>query len=220
VLVSLILLLTGAAILGYGVYLRISDKYKQTFIVLPSTSTGNVNLHVPRYDVILLAVGGALLLASILALISLSKNCVGVTFRVTYGLLAVVMLAAMVLVAALFFYVLSLQGKTSFKNDVEKVWLGAVQANATDICTFESKFKCRGFNDNECTNCQLGTESTCTSTQKTRCAACDDKKNDFTGNGCFNEFRDVLRIESIVIGAVCSVIALMLLIDLFVLCAL
>jgi Tetraspanin family len=218
-LVSFVLAFLGGFLFGYGLYLLVSKKYRNSYVDLQSTGSQDVSVHLPRIDIVLVIVGGVMVLFSIVAHIAMSRNCVGLTFRVMYGIFAVVILAAMILVAALYFYILRLQTTDKFKADAKNVWESSVQNEAKSICSVESGYKCRGFENQDCLNCRLGSEATCITAQKTLCAQCNSD-NDFTSKGCFNSINRTIRIQSIAIGSASTILALLLFVDLFVLCAL
>jgi hypothetical protein len=218
-LVSFVLALLGGVFFGYGLYLLVSKKYQNSYVDLQSNGAQDVSVHLPRIDIVLIIVGGVLILSSIAALVAMSRNCVGMTFRVMYGIFAVVMLAATILVAALYFYILRLQTRDTFKADARKIWVSSVQNNTKSVCSVESEYKCRGFDNQDCINCRLGSEATCNADQKAICPLCNND-NDFTSKGCFQSINRTLRTQSIAIGAASTALALLLFIDLFVLCAL
>jgi Tetraspanin family len=219
--VALVLLLAGGALLGYGVYLRLSKYHSQAFLDFARASNGSTNVLqvISQFDIAAMIVGAFVMLSGLIALIAVGRNCCGSLFRVVFFILALVILAALIGIAGLSFYLFHYQGQASFKTDTQALWAKQVQSSPNVICSIENSLRCRGFDNNNCATCPFGIESTCTQEEQVLCAKCSSKK-DYVAVGCFDKFRHALSRWYIIIGSVASGLALMQFVDLFALCQL
>jgi hypothetical protein len=161
--------------------------------------------------------GSIVLLTAVLGAASLVPSRAGKVFRITYGILGALLVLAFIGLATAMFYYLRL-GYSYHVGRSE--WEKYVKEESDEVCDIEEQYKCRGLHDNDCKNCRLGVESTCTENQKLSCAPCSGATKDNTSHGCMKHlYYDVLGL-TIKIGSVAVAVAVLILIDLFLLCLL
>jgi hypothetical protein len=218
-LIATLLVLSGSALAGFGIYLRVSKYRKDAFLDFATAANGSTDVlqKILQVDIAAMIVGAFLLVSGLVALFALARNCCGSMFRVFFFVLAVVILLSLAVIAGFAFFLLRYQGKASFRTKVQTVWGQQVRSKPNVICAIESNLQCRGFDNNDCKNCALGVESTCTAAQKLLCAPCSNK-TDNVAIGCFDDFRHTISRWFIIIGSVAGGLALLTFIDLFALC--
>lgn len=203
--VAILLLLLGGALLGLGIWLRVSEHGGPSSL---SYQQANLPDIMNWASIAAISVGGFILLAAIFALFALSRQCVGMVFRVVYILMALVILTALVLIAAVCFFILDRRDAPFVSDALQTAWKTTVTEQPRAICQIEAALKCRGFKDaacalEKCASCPLAAAS---GTAKTR--------------SCYGAILDDLRRVYLPAGIVAVVAGAFVLVDIFVTCAL
>jgi Tetraspanin family len=221
-LVTVLLLVAGAGLLGYGLYRRIkkSDTFDLNVEVKETKTLDSLVSFLLRFNLVLILVGAVLILSGIISILAQARNCAGSVFRFVFFFMAVAIFVVLAGLSAGSFYALARKDSGVVFDAFENAWVDSVGAVPEDVCALENKYKCRGFADNDCKTCPTGVGSVCTKTALTKCAPCTVGSSEYVGNGCWGEFDSRLRSFYIVMGAVGAVLAAIALIDIFVLCAL
>lgn len=84
------------------------------------------------------------------------------------------------------------------------------------VLQIEKRLSCRGLMDGDCKGCILGTESACTG--KTRCARCKVRRGPLVG--CYNKMLNSAKAAYLPVGIGTAVTAVVLLVDLILVCTL
>jgi hypothetical protein len=221
--VSTLILLAGAGLLGIGIWRRVKNgdgpfnlqysdvkDLKNVWSIVQSWSTAAIIL------------GAALLISGLFAVIAVSRNCLGSFSKVIYFILALVLTLALGAASGVSFYLLSVTKKSAdFESFIASTWEATVANEPQAICAIESDHACRGFASmGECTGCRLGVESTCTPLQRKRCAPCNTPTSTDVKNGCWAEFLSTFKRYYIIAGSVAAGLAILMFIDLCVVCGL
>lgn len=210
--IATVLLLLGGSLLGFGIWLRVSNSGGPTDLEYGSDNFFTIVLAAWIFAV---AIGGFFIVSAICAYVALAKRCVGQVFRVIYILTALVVLAVLLLVAVLSFIIIARRGDDKVRDFLQEAWNDTVDRNANVICGIEQEFKCRGFTSGACNG---ASEDTGFAEQCADCSNFGDGKTFETG--CYDEIVGDLRHVYLPLGIVSSVVALFVLVDVFVVCAL
>lgn len=106
--------------------------------------------------------------------------------------------------------------------EVKDVLSDAWRRTATDsdrkdsICRIEREFECRGFEDNECSGCLLGTEAACSSLPN--CVNCGRTPD--SAVGCFDEIVAWFRRFFLPMAITSGILAFVVLLDIIAACSL
>ncbi len=203
--VAILLLLMGGAMLGFGIWLQVTNKGGLVDLQYQGESFANVVLGAAKISII---IGVVFILTSVVSLIALARKCVGKVFRVIYILLALVILAALIIVSTVCFLIVANREADFFKNILEDAWKKAVVEKPKAICVIERQLNCRGFNDSKCVQEQ--------------CAQCDAIPGALQSGleSCYQAVKGDLRRVYLPLAIVSAVVGLIVLIDIFVVCAL
>lgn len=212
-LVSVLLLLSGAALLGVGIWLHVTDNGGPVGLDYDSDRYLDVVIHM---GIAAMIAGGFLILTGVVSLISLARNCVGITFRVIYVLMGLVIFVVLVGATVVSSVIVHNKDDKSVRDSLRSAWVHTVSRDPDIICRIEKNLECRGFQDNDCVACTSVLDAGCASA--TTCAKCPNTRD--PSKGCYNNIiRDFNRIflPSAIIG---GVLALIQLVDVFVTCCL
>lgn len=170
-----------------------------------------------KFGTVAIIFGIYVLLTAIVSIIGLARRTIGKVFRVIYVLAAAIIVVMLILVAVGSFLVLRNRDSGTVRNFIEDAWERTVETNPKEVCDIEDRFDCRGFSDgNVCAECALGTETGCNKT--TECARCNVDRSG--SGGCWSEIRKNLKDAFLPVGIVSSVLAAIVLVDIFMTCAL
>lgn len=214
-IVALVILLGGAGLIGLGIWLKTTDNGGPRNLDFSDSSSKVVDAFT-NFGTGSLIVGGFLILAGVASLFGLAKHCLGKSFRVLYILMALIIIAVLIFVATISLLIVRKRDSATVNEFVTEAWERTVQNDPEAICAIEEKFSCRGFSDSgECENenCPLGN---CEGT--TECARCNVENNATVG--CWEQIKEDLNNVYLPVGIVTSVLAAVVLVDIFITCAL
>lgn len=216
-LVALLLLLGGGALLGVGIWVYVTDRGGRLDLDYTGSNVWNIVLN---FGVAGIIAGGFLLLSAVVSLIALSRKCLGKVFRVIYVLVALLITAVLVFIAVITLLIFSRRDSAVVKDFVRDAWIASVQEPEfrQNVCTIQDEFDCRGFDDGDCASCGLGRESLCTPEERSLCPACVNEPVRPEGKGCYNAVIDSVAQIFLPIGIVASILAFIVLVDVFVVC--
>lgn len=200
-LVALLLLLLGGGLLALGIWLHVSGMAAPLDLEFTNVSLVNAALGA---RVSLLVLGGIFIVTALASLIALGRRCVGKTFRVIYILLGVIVFALLTATATLTWIVYARRETATVRDFLRNAWKRTVAEKSDIICKIEYTFGCRSFEDPFCLNEQ--------------CAPCGPKT--VPAPGCYLVIIQDLRKVFLPLAIVATVMAVLVLIDLFVVCAL
>lgn len=238
-IVAILILLSGAGLLGVGMWLRFTDRGEFLDLDFSGSSNGAIEA-ISSTDVGAMVIGGFLILSGIISLIALSrKSCVGVTFRIIHIIFALVIFILLAGVCAASITFLAARNTSDVRNFFENAWENGVgDTNITSpndveraqaaICKIESTFKCRGFDDNDCVACPTGaiiTEPGCLTQTASRCAFCAtitgyERDSVDPSVGCYGDFVNTLSTAFLPSAIVSGILSIVVLIDIFFTCCL
>lgn len=214
-LVAILILIGGGALLGFGIWLRVTDRAGP--LNLEYTGS-NVFRLVLNASVGSMVIGGFLLLTGVVSLIAMGRRCVGVTFRVVYIIMALVITAVLAFVCVVSSLIVTQGDDDNVREFIGDAWARTVVDRPDDVCKIEKNFKCRGFGDNDCALCPTGLEPDCGPTTTPNCAKCPSNAPPATG--CYDEIladaKSLFRPMAIVSGIIAGIVLL----DVFITCCL
>ncbi|PXF42396.1 hypothetical protein BWQ96_07916 [Gracilariopsis chorda] len=211
--VALLLLLGGGALLGVGIWLHVTDNGGPVGLDYNNDSFFDLVIHV---GIAAMIAGSFLILTGIVSLITLVRNCLGVTFRVIYVLMGLVIFIVLVGATVVSSIIVHNKDDLSVRDTLRSAWVHTVSRDPDVICRIERNLECRGFLDNDCVRCTSVLDDGCA--EATTCAKCSDTRD--PSFGCYsNIIRDFNRIF-LPSAIVAAVLALIQLVDVFVTCAL
>jgi hypothetical protein len=220
-LISLLLVLGGGALFGYGIYLRVSKYHGEAFLNFAKAANGSSNSLqiILQFDIAAIILGAIFFFVGIIALVALARSAVGRVSRLVTFVLMAAIVAGLAAIAVYSFFLYRYQHKASFQEHLKLMWQNQIKEDSNVICAIENDLSCRGFSNNDCVNCTLGTESTCSSAQRTVCAPCSSK-DDHNAKGCIASFNSFFWKLYIVIGSVAIGLAVAGMIDMLTMCCL
>ena len=205
VLIAIILLLLGGGFLGFGIWLRVGNHTGAPQLNFSGSSVLTLLLHI---SIIAIIAGCVFIVTSIISLLALARRFVGKVFRVIYVLLALVILAALIFIAVVAFWIYVNRDMPVTRDVLNEGWKTGVREDPRIICGFEKDFKCRGFLDNKC--------------DPEKCARCEGTTGPIQGRdeACYPKIKRSLRNVYLPVGIVSTIMAVLVLTDVFVTCAL
>lgn len=251
-LVAVLLLICGVGLLGVGIWLRYTDRGDFLDLDFSGTSNGAIE-SISSTDIGAILIGAFLIVCGVFSLIALARNCVGYTFRIIYVLLALVIFVILlgIFVASVIF--LARRKDENVRDFFRNAWengvgndisnlnvsldsidLGSLSVDLVPksqavLCSIENTFKCRGFQDNDCTQCATGsvfTEPGCLLETNQRCALCATIENttiseqNYVGTGCYDDIIGTLNNVFLPTSIVSGILAVIVLVDIFFTCCL
>ncbi|CAN8068069.1 unnamed protein product [Agarophyton chilense] len=211
--VSILLLLGGGALLGLGIWLEVSENSTPLGLDYNQDSYFDVVVHTGLASMI---AGGFLLLAALASIISLSRKCIGVTFRVIYIIMAIVIAIVLVGTCVISALVVDRKDDEGTKNILQAAWEATVNRDKDVVCRIEDRLECRGFFDNQCINCITGLEDNCV--EEVACASCSTEATGLPG--CYNKISRLVNRIFLPVAIVAAVLALLLIVDFLLTCCL
>lgn len=205
----MLLLISGAAALAAGIWLRIDDNGGPLNL---EYSEDNVFRDILRVGIGSIIIGSFLMLTALFSLFSLSRNCVGKTFRIIYVLMAVVILLVLIAITAIAVVIHRSGDSETVRDFISEAWDDTVRVNPSEICKVESNLDCRGFEDNECSRCENGPGGNCDNAAS--CASCATTRG--ADIGCYTRIIDRLENVFLPVAIVGGVLSFVVLVDILV----
>lgn len=214
-IVAILILIAGGLLLGIGIWLQVTDNVGPVNL---NYGGDNVFRYILTASIGAIIIGGFLIVTALFGLFALAKNCVGVTFRVIYVVLSLIIMAALVFICVVSILVLKEDDSSEVRDVLSEAWARtAKDPDSRDaICRIEADFKCRGFEDNECFGCSQGNEDACSSSPN--CVNCGRASN--PAIGCYDEIVDWLNRFFLPIAITSGVLAFVVLLDIVAACSL
>lgn len=216
IIVAILTLLAGGGLLGLGIWLQTNGQHGLFDLQFSGTNVLDVLL---RANIAAIAFGIFLILTAIVSLVALSRNCLGITFRIIYVIMAAIILAVLVLACVASIILLRNRENKTFENQMKNAWALTVASGSEVTCELEEWFECRGFEDSDCIQCMTGLEASCPPVAKRFCAPCHEPKAHHS-TGCYDEIINTVSRALLPTAIVSGVLAAMLLIDMMVMCCL
>lgn len=211
-LVAIFMLLAGGGLLAFGIWLSVTGN-KGPF----DLSYGGENIW--RYVLVLPTVcivfGVFLLVTALVSLIALAKNCLGKTFRIIYVIMAALILLALVFICIISSFLYHNKDNETVADFVRDAWKKSVIEDDRTICAIEAEFKCRGFENGDCTNCFSDFASSC---EPEICVPCTSPQD--PGVGCYDKLIQKLVSIFLPVAVVSGCLAGLQLIDMLLVCCL
>lgn len=182
-IVAILILLSGAALLSFGIWLSVTGNKGPFNLDYTGDNIWKKLLIVPN---IIMAMGAFLILTCIVSLISLSRNCVGVTARIIYIVLAIIIFIVLGVIFIGSIVLLRNRDNQSVENYVKDAWEGTVLNEPQIICDIEKEFQCKGFLNNDC-DCQTGLEQQCDLVRSRCVTTCSNPPSTYYDQGCYNK---------------------------------
>ena len=218
-IVAGLLLLFGLGLVAVGIYLLVSDKGGRLDLDYTGSNFWNFVL---RFGIAAIIAGGFLIVASLLAIVAISRRCIGKVFRFVYVIMALVIVGVLVFIATISLLIVDRRDTTEIKDFVRDAWERSVTSDDEDarnrVCEIQEEFNCVGFEDNECRGCERGIGAGCTVEQQRRCPPCGAGAIGNVANGCYKEVRDNLKDVYLPLGIITAVLAAIVLLDTLIVC--
>ena len=199
-IVAILLLLAGGALLGVGIWLRVTDNRGPLNLQYSGESFFNFVLNISIGAIV---VGVFLLVTAVVAMLALARKCIGVTFKAIFVILALIILAALVFICVVSVLVRVKGDSETVRDFVFDAWKLTVENSPDDVCTIETNLNCRGFSDFDCADC---TGLICAN--RDLCAPCSSPVDPSVG--CYtrivNRLRNVFLPSAIVSGILSGVV--------------
>lgn len=211
--ISIVLLIAGGGLLGTGIWLRVTDNVGPLDL---EYSGSNVFNWVLNFSTVIMVLGVFLIVAAIAAILALARKCLGATFRLVYIIMGLIIFLALGFIMVVSILILRNDDSDVVEDFVSQAWDRTVLVNSAEICSLEKHYECRGFNDNDCVDCRLGTETTCGAKS---CARCNREAADVS-KGCYDEIVDSIHKFYLPASIVSGLLAFVVLVDLIVACTL
>lgn len=214
-IVAVLILIAGGFLLAVGIWLRVSNNGGLVDLDL---SGNNFLRHAFTASIGSIVIGGFLIITAIFGLFAIAQNCLGATFRILYVLLSLVIIAALVFTCVVSSLALSEDDSAEVREVLSDAWTRtALDPQGKDrICKIEADLECRGFFDNDCRSCPLGTEAACRSFPN--CVACA-RPSDPT-IGCYDEIISRLRKVFLPIAITSGILSFVVFLDIIAACSL
>lgn len=216
-IVAIFTLLAGGALLGFGIYLSVSGNKGPFNLDYSGSSVWRTILALP---IIAMVFGSFLIVTAIVSLVSLATNCLGVTFRVIYVILAAIIFSVLVVICVLSGLLYSHRHRVSVKDFVHEAWDRTAKSDPSVICRIEKDYKCRGFTVNNCLGCPTGYETACSVEPiASVCPKCDHAGFD-PSTGCYGIITSKLVDAFLPVSIVSGILAFTVLLDMILSCLL
>lgn len=212
--VAILMLLAGGALLGTGIWLLATDNAGPLNL---EYADNNVWDFVLNFGIGGIIIGAFLMVTAIAGLFALGRKCVGSCFKVIYVIMALVVLAVLIFITVLSAIIRERGASEEVRDFLQESWDRTVTEKPEEICRVEEFYKCRGFDDNDCVQCILGTEPQCAAT--TSCAR-NCGVATYAGVGCYDEIIGSVRRYFLPVAIVGGILSVIVIIDIFMTCAL
>jgi Tetraspanin family len=219
-IVSSFMILVGLGLLVFGIYLERKDKIVIDKLDFPGSE--KFNRLALDFGVGSLIIGGFFVLLGIVGFIALFKRLLGKAFRF-------ILFTGLLVSLALLSFVIFLSSKlvtgrkegSPIQGFIQSGFENTVASSKPErICALEKQETCRGFLNNDCANCKLGTEVACSfGTPLLRCAKCKNQQAD-PAKGCSEAIYDNSNRFYLPVFISSSVLAAVVIFDLVLVCAL
>lgn len=211
--VAILLLSAGFGFLALGIWLSSSDNQGVSDL---SFDGGNVFTLFLNYFWLSIFTGLFFLLSAIVSLIALARNCLGMTFRVVYVVMGLLIFLALLAECAISSLLVQNRENEDIRDFVRDAWMDTSEKVR---CDFESQTECRGFESGDCKNCEIGTEPICKQESfRELCAQCAPEPSSHDLTGCYDKILDFLDNLLLPIAIVSGIISLAVVVDIFITC--
>lgn len=208
-------LVGGGILLGVSTWATIGKSNE----IFGLNYTGSSFLNtVTRLGVLGIIAGGCLIVFGIFGLLATVRGGCGVCLKVVFGVLSVFLIIALVAVAVATLWFASGTNPRGVENFFRDAWINSVQSSSyvDQVCTIESSFNCRGFDDNACVGCSGN--GNCPPDAARQCPDCGSG-NPAVTSGCWGEIMSDYRKYYYPVGITSAILAGFLLMDMMTLCA-
>lgn len=209
--VAVLILLFGGALLGLGIWMKVTGTGGPFKLMYTGESFFNVVLSA---DIGAIILGCFLLLTGAISLIALARHCMGITFRIVYVLLATIVLGALIFTMVVSILIINKRDNGQVRDFISAAWQRTARQDPQTLCNIEKRFKCRGFGDSDCVVCKTGVEPEC-STVSAFCAKCSVPSDGTTTDGCYPKIMNSIKGVFLPSAIVSGVLSAAVLIDIF-----
>jgi len=184
-LVCLLLFLGGGALLGYSIYLQVTNQ--GLLPDLPYEGAGFVRVLLTS-AVAGIIVGGAIMVISLIGFITFNRGCCGVLFGILYTLAMFAIMAVLIFAAVITLKFVT--GTNRFEDRLREVWTRAITGQDREefqpvVCEIQNMYNCKGFDTDDCVGCDpLSNPDACSEEQMKVCPSCQSTPS--SDEGCFN----------------------------------
>lgn len=211
--VAVLLLFVGFGFLALGIWLTSTDNQS-----VADLNFNGESVFVVFHNYFWLSIFTCIffLLSAIVSLIALARNCLGVTLRVVYVVMGLIIFLALLAECTISSLLLRNKENQDIKTFVQDAWKNTSEKVR---CDFESRTECRGFESGDCENCETGTEPICEQESfRQLCATCLPESSSKDVPGCYNKILDFLDNLLLPIAIISGIISLVVLVDLLTTC--
>lgn len=214
-MVAILILLAGGALLGLGIWMTVTGTGGPLNLNFSGQNFFNIVLSA---DIGAIVLGGFLLLTGLVSLIALLNECIGMTFRALYIVMASIILVALIIVTVIASLIVNNGDNKDIRSFVSKAWERTVESDPHVVCEIERKFNCRGFKDQDCILCKTGSEPECAAT--VLCAKCNSVSRPDPNVGCYPKIKNNIRHVFLPSAIVAGLLSAVVLVDVLLTCAL
>lgn len=216
--VAILLLLAGGALIGLGIWLQTS-RSASPFQIAQAEDSVNYALDVlVNSGIAAITAGCFLMLAGIFSLISLGRKCIGITFRVIYIIMAIIITLILLAICVLSSIIVAKRDNANIRDNFQAGWTAATVSYPQDICAVEEKLQCRGYFTTSCRQCPTGNEPQCQSSRE--CIKCQNNTLLESPQGCYGTAVKVIHDVFLPVAIVSAVLTCIQFADSVISCAL
>lgn len=216
-----LLLLGGVTLLAFGIVDVITARDSVVDLKYTGSSRWNGLL---KLGVAAIIVGGVLSAVAIFGCLAVGRGGCSTLFFILFIALQVVLVALLLAVAMLSLTLATRDAPEGVHTFLSDSWKESVAdpEYMEAVCGLEVEFSCRGFYNGQCVGCTTADliSNSCSKEQLKWCPRCDKQRpvSDFAANGCFQDTYNDARKYFKPIGIVASVLAAIVVFDMFVVC--
>eukprot|EP00188_Purpureofilum_apyrenoidigerum_P002845 Plantae.Rhodophyta-Purpureofilum_apyrenoidigerum.ctg2900.p1 GENE.Plantae.Rhodophyta-Purpureofilum_apyrenoidigerum.ctg2900~~Plantae.Rhodophyta-Purpureofilum_apyrenoidigerum.ctg2900.p1 ORF type:complete len:240 (+),score=31.74 Plantae.Rhodophyta-Purpureofilum_apyrenoidigerum.ctg2900:149-868(+) len=214
-LVCLLLFLGGGALLGYSIYLQVTNQ--GLLPDLPYEGAGFVRVLLTS-AVAGIIVGGAIMVIALIGFIAFNRGCCGVMFGIIYTIALIAVMAVLLFAAVVTLKFVT--GNNQFEEKLRNGWTTAITGPNKEeyqpvACEIQLTYECKGFIDNDCNGCDPYQDpSSCSQEQLQVCPSCPSTPS--SNAGCYNTVVDAYHKFFLPIGIVATALAALAFMDIVV----
>lgn len=210
--VSILILFSGAALLTLGIWLTVSNRPNDLFN-LDYVGDGGFFDVLLRTNVIAMILGGFLILAGVTALVALSRNWFGFTFRIIHFIMAILIFTLLAGICVAASLLTARRSDNGVKNFIRNAWTRTAKSEPSVICHIENSFECRGFNNLDCDGCLTGLEPAC-ATVSDVCVECSNTEYEVDAKkGCYTKITSTLKDFLLPTAIIAGILAVVVFVD-------
>lgn len=151
IVVGLLILLSGGALLGTGLWMRLTGSGGPLNLDYSGDSFFRIVLSA---DIGCLILGSLLLFTGTISLLTLfCDDRRGRGVRITYVLMACIMVAMLTVTCVVSSMIVAYDDRAEVRQFIERAWERSVRDDVETVCDIEERLGCRGLEDGQCEMC-------------------------------------------------------------------